>query len=183
MRGEDLRGAVGVAEAADGEIVDEARAVDAGQNLIAFFVGMELRPAVFHAGGPEYMRAFEDQAVGADFDLSVEFDRLVDNEPVEDGRRQQAQETHEAVVNRRRAEQQQAFRKREHAPENRTAQEQTPAQVEILVGQPDAAIRCQAARVVEIGAGSIDGMHNVRIDQKVCLGTVRSQRQALGTRE
>ena len=64
MGGDDLGRAVEFVEAAHGQIFDEACAIDAAEDLIAFPVWLESGSAAFHIAPPESFSDFEDQAIG-----------------------------------------------------------------------------------------------------------------------
>lgn len=150
MRREHLRHAVQFVEAAHGQILDEARAVDAAQDLIAFLVGTERGPAGCHVSSPENVGALDDQAIRPDLDRAIDLDRLSDDQPVDDRHGEQAGDVEPHGVNRRMVEQIPTFepgrcRPREYAPE-RVAK----AQIEVLVDDEDAALGREEAAIVDI---------------------------------
>src|SRR5262249_24518664 len=97
--GEDVWHPVEFIEAADGQVLDETCPIDSTKNLVAFLVPLEGRPSIFHVAQPENIEAFDDHAVGPDFDRPIDLHGFPYDQPVDDGEGEQAAEVDPHVVN------------------------------------------------------------------------------------
>ena len=150
MGGDDFGRAVEFVEAAHGQILDEARAIEAAQDLVAFFVGLKGGPATLHVAPPEKVGTFEDHAIGPDFDPAIELKRLGDDQPIDHGHGDQTGEVDPAAVNRRMIKQVPAFVSRRRRPCEQTPDGVTQPRIEVFVADEDAAFRRENAAVIDV---------------------------------
>ena len=71
-------------ETADGQEFDEARAVDACENLTTVAGRLKRRPATVHMTLPKDLLALDDHPIGPDFDAAIKLDWLRDDHGIED---------------------------------------------------------------------------------------------------
>ncbi len=83
MSGEYFRHTIVCIETTGGQILNEACAIDAAENLVALRVHLKRWPC-FHKPAPENIRAVQDHAIGADFDAPVDFGRRKRDDPEND---------------------------------------------------------------------------------------------------
>lgn len=134
-----------------GEIFDEACAIDSGEDVIAFRVGRERGPAGIHKAPPEQLGFFEDQAVGADFDLAIALDRFGDDHSIDNGHRDQQADIDPAGMHGRMMQQIPALAAGSGNPGKNAPQRVAQAQIEILVNHEDAAGRGEKAAIIDMG--------------------------------
>ena len=151
MGDEHFGHAVEFIETADRQILDEACAVDAAEELVAFVVALKGGPAIFHTTQPENLRTFDDHAVGPDLDRAIDLDRLRYDEPVDDADGEQAGEIDPHVVNRRMMKQKPAFAAKRRCPCEQTPECVPQAEIKILVDEEDTAFGRQKTAVIDMG--------------------------------
>src|SRR5262245_47932769 len=95
-------------------------------------------PGIFHVAQPENVRAFDDQAVGPDFDLAINFDGLPHDEPVDDAECDETRKIKPHILNRRVMINVPAFTTRRRRPGEDAPERVPEAYIKVLVDYEDA---------------------------------------------